>query len=108
MCRKTRSFSKTSNSYINIAVITGNMDKIEPLRQQLREVDLRILRSLQERFATVKQVWKIKQQWGIGPREPGQEEKILSELKENTILSPLFVEKLYSLIFAENESMAKE
>jgi len=83
------------------------MDKIDPLKQKVRELDRQLLAALEERFKTVQEIWKIKLQWGIAPRDE-TEQRLVEELEINSNLSPILIENLYALIFQENETRLRE
>jgi len=81
------------------------MEKIDPLRKRIRELDILLLKTLEDRFQTVQQIWKIKKQWGIPMRDKDKESMVVDELKQNSRLRPELIDKLCDLIFQENDAL---
>jgi chorismate mutase len=56
-------------------------DHLRPLRDEIDEVDRRILAAVNERLEIVERLWRLKREHGDGIVDPGRELAILERLR---------------------------
>ncbi len=81
------------------------MSMIQPLKDQIKEIDDSLLTLLEARFKLVKAVWDIKKMNSIELRDKRAESRIIEDLKSRARFNPIIIESLYTQIFEENERM---
>ena len=79
------------------------MEKIQPLRKKIDELDNKILHSLKERVEVCRAVGVIKQESGIAVRDPARENEVCKRINEKATrlgLDGYQAERVYREIIA--------
>lgn len=84
-------------------------DELKLLRDQIDKVDKRIIKLLSDRFKLVRAVALYKKKNKIKTTQADREKEIINKLTDlTTSSSPIFIKKLYSLIFKESKRIQKK
>lgn len=82
-------------------------DELQQYRKKINQLDSRILKLLEERFAVVKKVGEYKKKHGLPVRNAKREKELVAAMTEQSGLDPEFVKKLYKLIFNNSYKIEK-
>ncbi|MBO0701917.1 MAG: chorismate mutase [Candidatus Dormibacteraeota bacterium] len=77
-------------------------DRLRALRQQLDEIDERLVRVLEERFRVTREVGRLKAEVGLPPIDVARERRILARLEvvaRAARLDPELLQGIYRQIF---------
>tara|TARA_B110000037_G_scaffold210388_1_gene260656 strand:- start:429 stop:680 length:252 start_codon:yes stop_codon:yes gene_type:complete len=83
------------------------MNKINDLRNEIDNYDLKILDILEKRIKICEQIGKIKKENNISILCEGRENLILEKLYKNSILPNIFIEKIWTNIFNYSKNRQK-
>jgi chorismate mutase len=83
------------------------MNKINDLRNEIDNYDLKILDILEKRIKLCEQIGKIKKENNISILCEGRENLILEKLYKNSILPNIFIEKIWTNIFNYSKNRQK-
>jgi|APSaa5957512622_1039677.scaffolds.fasta_scaffold297232_1 chorismate mutase len=84
------------------------MVDINKLRGEINSIDKQIIKLLENRFETVKKVWKIKTANNQQLRDKIHEKILIDNLIEKSNLSKKFIKQIYEQILNENPKYFKQ
>ena len=84
------------------------MTDINQFRKNINIIDKKIIKLLENRFETVKKVWKIKTANNQQLRDKIHEKILIDNLIEKSNLSKKFIKQIYEQILNENPKYFKQ
>lgn len=86
------------------------MEKLKKLREEIEKIDTAIIEKLANRQKLVKEIGRLKLEFGLSVLDSERETQLLDRyqsLSKEYELDPVFVQKLFEVVFSYSRSLQK-